>query len=230
VVKVVHYGEADAIISLFTEEIGRVSAMARAARKSAKRFAAALEPMHTIRVTLDERPGQELLGLREATMTKPRPHILVDLARLEAAGQALRWVRSGSPQRPPEPEVWAELTALLDHLDDPADELPPRTHLVASGLRLLRHFGYGLELESCARCGKRCEPARPAYVDAASGGLVCVSCGGGQSPLHHLLDPGTRSRLAAAASGSDAALLPEDTAVAQRLVEEALASHAGVVG
>ena len=224
----VAYGEADAIVTLFTEELGKISAMARGARKSTRRFAAALEPMHTIRVTLDERPGAELLALREASVVRPRAHILGDLDRMNAAGQALRWVRSGSPARTPEPEVWLELECLLERFEDPNDPLPARTHLLATGLRLLKHFGYGLVLDACVRCGRPCDAARTAYVDASAGGLVCQSCGGGQSPLHHLVDPATRLRLAAAAAGRDAALEAADTDVAEKLVNEALVAHAGV--
>jgi len=226
----VPYGEADAVVTLFTEELGKVSAMARGARKSTRRFAAALEPLHALVVALDERPGAELYGLREASVTRPRANLLRDLDRMSAAGQALRWVRAGSPPRTPEPEVWSELESLLERLDDPADPLPPKTHLAASGLRLLRYLGYGLELDACVRCGRRCDPARSAYVDAALGGLICQADGGGQSPSHHLIDAATRQRLSAAARGRDAALLPDDTATALRLVDEALEAHAGVVG
>jgi DNA repair protein RecO (recombination protein O) len=225
---VVHYGEADVIVTLLTEEVGKIAALARGARKSARRFAAALEPMHTIRVTLDERPGAELLGLREAVVMRPRAHLLNDLDRMNAAGQALRWVRAGSPIRTREPEVWAELEGLLERLEEPTSTLPPRTHLLASGLRLLKHFGYGLELDACVRCGKPCDSSRGAYVDAGQGGLICQSCGGGRSPAHHLVDAATRARLAAAASGKDGALAPDDTAIAEKLVNEALAAHAGV--
>lgn len=223
-----HYGEADAIVTLFTEELGKLGALARGARKSTRRFAAALEPIHTIRVTLDERPGADLCALREAVVVRPRAHILGDLGRLNAAGQALRWVRAGSPNRTPEPEMWAELEALLERLDDPNDPLPAQTHLMASGLRLLKHFGYGLVLEACVRCGKPCDAARPAYVDAGLGGLLCRSCGGAKSPLRHLIDPATRSRLSAASSGRDAALRAEDTDIARKLVDGALAAHVGV--
>jgi DNA repair protein RecO (recombination protein O) len=228
VVRVVPYGEADAVVTLFTEAVGKVPAMARGARKSKRRFAAALEPMHTIQVTLEERPGAELLGLREAVVSRPRTHLLNDLDRLNAAGKALRWARGGSPNRTREPEVWGELESLLDRLDDADDQLPPSTHLAASGLRLLRHFGYGLELDACVRCGRACDPGRPAYVDAGAGGLICTACGGGHSPHHHLVDAATRGRLSAAAAGRDAALLPGDTAVTQKLVDEALAGHAGL--
>ncbi|HEY3593570.1 MAG TPA: DNA repair protein RecO, partial [Polyangiaceae bacterium] len=102
------------MVTLFTEEVGKVSAMARGARKSSRRFAAALEPMHGLSVALDERPGAELLALRESNVVRPRIHLLGDLDRLSAAGRALRWVRAGSPPRTPEPEVWSELEALLD--------------------------------------------------------------------------------------------------------------------
>lgn len=189
---------------------------------------AALEPMNTIQVAVDERAGADLLALREAAVVKPRTRILADLDRLDAAGRALRWVRAGSPNRTPEPDVWAELDALLDRLDDPADPLPPETHLAASGLRILKYFGYGLELEACARCGRPCGQGRSAWIDAGAGGLVCQSCGGGHQSRHHLVNAATRARLAAAAAGRDAALVPEDTATAQKLVEEALAAHAGV--
>jgi DNA repair protein RecO (recombination protein O) len=224
----VPYAEADAVVTLFTESLGKIAAMARGARKSKKRFAAALEPMHTVNVTLDERPGAELFGLREALLATPRTHILADLDRMSAAGRALRWARGGSPNRTREAGVWLELETLLDRLDDPADTLPPWTHLAASGLRLLRHFGYGLELDACVRCGRACEPGRAAYVDAGAGGLICQTCGGGHSPHHHLVDAASRARLSAAAAGRDAALLPSDTGVAQRLVDEALAGHAGL--
>jgi DNA repair protein RecO (recombination protein O) len=224
----VPYGEADVVITLFTEALGKVAAMARGARKSKRRFAAALEPMHTVQVTIDERPGAELFGLREAVVVVPRTHILGDLDRMNAAGKALRWARGGSPNRTPENGVWLELETLLGRLDDPADTLPPGTHLAASGLRMLRHFGYGLELDACVRCGRACDPTRSAYVDAGAGGLICQSCGGGQSPHHHLVDAATRGRLSAAASGRDAALHAGDTAVAQKLVDEALAGHAGL--
>jgi len=228
VVRIVHYGESDVIVTLFTEELGKVAELARSARKSRRRFAAALEPMHTIQVTLDEKPGAELLGLREAGVVRPRAHVLGDLDRMNAAGQALRWVRAGSPTHTPEPEVWGELERLLEKLEDPGDPLPPRTHLLATGLRLLKHFGYGLVLDACVRCARPCDPVRTAYVDAGLGGLVCQSCGGGQSTGHHGVDSATRGRLAAAAAGRDVALEPRDNDIAEKLVNEALAAHAGV--
>jgi DNA repair protein RecO (recombination protein O) len=227
VLRVVHYGEADVILTLLTRALGKVSVMARGARKSTRRFAGVLEPMHTLTVRIDERSGADLLGLGEAKISRTRMHLANDLGRLDAAGQALRWVRDGSPARTAEPQVFDEIVTLLDRLDDAELGGSPESLLAATGLRLLRDFGYGLTLAECVRCGKRCDPKRGAWVDAGAGGLVCQACGGG-APTHHLIDAACRGRLAAASEGRDAALEPEDTLVARKLVDEALHAHAGV--
>ena len=46
------YREADLVVTLFTAELGQVSALARAARKSQRRFGGSLEPFHTLEVEL----------------------------------------------------------------------------------------------------------------------------------------------------------------------------------
>ncbi|HXK19309.1 MAG TPA: recombination protein O N-terminal domain-containing protein, partial [Polyangiaceae bacterium] len=75
----VEYGEADLVLTLLTQKLGKVSALARGARKSNKRFGGALEPMHTLAVELDERPGAELFSLLEAKLKVPRAKILSSL-------------------------------------------------------------------------------------------------------------------------------------------------------
>ena len=69
------YGDADLVVSLFSEKLGQVSALARAARKSQRRFGGSLEPFHIVEVELDEAPGAELMRLREAHVRRVRRRI-----------------------------------------------------------------------------------------------------------------------------------------------------------
>ncbi len=209
-------GKRISILSLFTESLGRVSALARGARKSKKRFGGALEPFHTVRVEFDEPASGELFPLRDAALETTRLTLTSNLARMDAAGRALGWIRVATPARTAEPAVWRTLVELLDRLND-AVAVDQRQVLAEQGLLLLAAFGWALELERCVRCGKQCAPGRAAMIDADRGGLVCRACGGARLRM----SGATRARVARGA------LLPEDVDAALGLVEQALRSHAG---
>lgn len=178
-VRSVTFGEADVIATFFTETDGKVSAMVRGARRSTKRFGGALEPIHELFVTLEDK-GKELCTLKEARIAHVRQGIVADLDAMDAAGRALRWVRHLCPARTPEPSAWTSLRALLDVLDA---RFPPLQHLAVFGLGLLADVGYAIDFERCVRCGKPCPDGRPAFVDAAGGGLVCMTCGGARRTI-----------------------------------------------
>jgi len=211
------HGDSDLVLSLFSESLGRISALGRGARRSRKRFGGALEPFHTLLLEVDEPAGGELFLLREASIATLRPTLTGDLSRMDAAGRALSWVRVAAPPRTEEPAVWTTLERLLERLDEPSTT-SPRLVLAEEGLRLLSAFGWGLELSRCVRCGKECEPGRTAMVDPERGGLVCRACGGARFRLVGA----ARARLAAGA------LSPEEVDVALDLIERALRAHVGV--
>ena len=218
----VEYGESDLVVTLLTDTIGRVSALARGARKSVKRFGGVIEPMHTLQIAYDDRSGAELVVLREAKLARARPFLVMNLERMQAAGQALNWVRKAAPPRTPEPEVWAAMEGLLDHLGDPEDLVSPRARLAATGLQLLFAFGWGIDLERCVSCGKAPAVGQAAAVDAARGGLICRDCGGARRRL----SGSERVALTRALSGGT--LSDDSAALALELVEQALKTHGGI--
>jgi DNA repair protein RecO (recombination protein O) len=218
------FGDADAIVTFFTEERGIVSAIARSAMKSSKRFPS-LEPMHLLHVGLEERAGAELGVLAEAAIARTRLVLTASLDGLEAAGHALRWVRRAAPPLTPEPALWAVINAFLDDLDLApelaGDDPTPNARLAGLGFRLLGAIGWGLDLERCVRCGRDCGESSSAFVDPAAGGLVCRACGGGRT----LLREGRRARFLASTMGDDGALRGDDATAAIELIEATLAAH-----
>lgn len=222
------YGEADLVVTLFTEGVGRVSALARAARKSQRRFGGSLEPLHTLAVRLDERADAEVLTLREAKLSTSRPSLLEDLARMEAAGRFLGWLRDTAPERTPEPELWRLAEHCLDELERHAGGGSPARSatlsLAVHGLGLLVACGWRLELERCVQSGVRCPPGKAAMIDPALGGLVSRARGGAPITVSGAL----RERLIAAQAGDGDALREEDAEISLRLVESCLKAHAGV--
>ena len=86
------FGESDLVVTLLSWADGKVSALAKGARKSQKRFGGALEPFQTLSVALEERRG-DLWSLQRAEVQRPRVRLLGRLEAVTAAGEALRWTR-----------------------------------------------------------------------------------------------------------------------------------------
>ncbi len=219
-VRNVPFGDADAMVTFFTEAKGIVSAVARSARRSVRRFPA-LEPMHLLRVGLEERPGDDTAMLVESALARPRLTLVGNLECLEAAGQALRWVRRAAPPHTPEPALWGEVNALLDHLDAAGAGPSASARLAGMGLRMLAAVGWGLDLAGCVRCGKPCEPGASACYDPGEGGLICRACGGAGMRMRGE----RRERLLAASLGDDSALGADEVKLAMEIVDAALAAH-----
>ena len=220
----VEYGEADLVLTLLTQKLGKVSALARGARKSMKRFGGSLEPMHTLLLELDDRPGAELFTLLEAKLLVPRPRILGSLAAMEAAGKALSWARRAAPPRTPEAAPYAVLCTLLDRLAEAPSAQASGIALAEAGLCLLSAFGWGIDFERCVRCGRQALSTQSASVDAVRGGLICRSCGGARLRI----SAATRGHMARAAAGETGVLTGDEAKSALSVVELALGAHAGI--
>ncbi|MEO8184226.1 MAG: DNA repair protein RecO [Deltaproteobacteria bacterium] len=224
------YGEADLIVSLLSEKLGQVSALARAARKSQRRFGGSLEPFHTLEVELNEAPGAELMQLREARLVGPRAGMLTDLSGMEAGGVFLGWVRHSAPAHTPEPGLWQLSQSCLDALESralgaaSAASASPRLILAAHGLWLLDACGWRLELSYCVESGVRCPDGKAALIDPVRGGLVSRARGGAGLRV----SGAARRRLLATQSERTNALEEADVDLTLQLVEGCLRAHAGL--
>jgi DNA repair protein RecO (recombination protein O) len=223
VLRTVDVGDSDVIATLLTERFGKVAAIVRGARKGSRRVGGALEPVHGVAVLLDDR-GADLVTLKEARIVRLRPSAVSSLEALDAAGIALRWARHLFPPRTPEPEGWRVLVELLDTLDDGCSA--PKTALARAGLAMLGAVGYGLELEQCVVCGRRCPDGRAACLDPARGGIVCRACGG----AHTVLAPTARDAARALASGGAGSVGDAEARIVLGVVDRAMAVHAGFEG
>lgn len=224
-VRSIGYGEVDIIATFLTREAGKLACIVRGGRRSQKRFGGALEPIHELFVTIEDK-GRELCLLKEARVSRARHGVTANLEAMEAAGQALRWARHLCPPRVVEPAAWAMLDGLLDVLDERVlrgEAVVPNAATVAFGLRLLAVVGYALELERCVRCGRPCPAGRPAFVDVQAGGIVCSACGGARRTIKGEL----RDRAVRAQRGEGIDFTAAEGAELVVIVEEVMAAHSG---
>lgn len=167
------YGEADRIVTLVTRGLGKVSAIARGARKSRTRFGATLAPFVVAQATMAER--RDLFELSSYTLVRDFTSVSKDVVAMAHASYGVELLRELSPPRHPEPAIFELCLELLDVLT----QAPPRAEtLRAFELRLLTCAGFAPALDRCAACGDL--PRGDVHtVDPGRGGIVCPRCAAG---------------------------------------------------
>jgi DNA repair protein RecO (recombination protein O) len=176
VLRTVDYGESDRVVTLLSEERGKLAAFARGASASRRRFGGALEPFTLLDAEVKERPGSDLLALESVYVVRPFAAIRGDLARIACAGYACELARELVRDAEPHPDLVALLVGYLGLLD--AGPARPAV-LRAFELGALRAAGLMPRLEACARCGRAIAAANEGdrlRFDPAQGGFLCGRC------------------------------------------------------
>jgi DNA repair protein RecO (recombination protein O) len=198
VLRKVAYGEADVIATLLAREQGKLSALARSARRSQRRFGAALELFTVSEVELRPHRGSELWTLSSAQTVESFAELARDVGSLAHASYGTELARELSAAEQPEPALFDLLVELFRSLG----RRGPRIDVLrAFELALLDLIGLSPAFDGCAACGRSDGFAldRGAVLDAARGGAICSTCaagsrGAGVRPL----GAGARAILAAA--------------------------------
>jgi len=179
VLRAVDLRESDRLLTLLTRELGKVSAVARGARSSRKRFGGALELFALVEVVLGRGRGREgLYSLNEATLIDAHADLAADLERLGAAALVIELAREVIPENEPDTRLFgvvAEALGLLSRASSGAT----RVLAISAVLRVLACAGLGLSASRCNACGRKAPPGRRAHFDPRRGGIVCTQCGAG---------------------------------------------------
>jgi DNA repair protein RecO (recombination protein O) len=198
VLRAVPYGEADRIVTLFGRDTGRLSALARGARKSQRRFSGGLGLCAVGTATLRERPGAELMTFERFDVIDSHTPLGMDVARMAHAAYAAELVGKLCAPRQPEVRVYDWLVAFLEHLEIGGASAE---RLRVFELGLLAGVGLAPVLDGCAVCAGGRYAGRPAADvafrwDPDRGGIVCVACARGGRPM----GPAVRAALTALAA------------------------------
>ena len=175
--RAVDHGDSDRIVTFLTQDYGLVSALARGARKSTKRFAGGLEPFSDVAIRYTTKKGQLEGGLFEGglcTLTSATPKrffsgLLGSVERMNAAGKATKWLnRFAQPGIDGSSMFRAGLRAYALMESTPF----PNARGVLFVDQLLFLNGLALRLDSCVVSGKVPGYDEPTYVDPTRGGVI----------------------------------------------------------
>jgi DNA repair protein RecO (recombination protein O) len=171
VLRSIRYGEADRILHLYTPKHGRLSAIAKGARRTRSRFGARLEPFFHVRLVLHEGRG-DLFTVTSADTLAAHGALRDHACTLDSAARACDAVSRLFETGDPHPEVFRLLANGLALLT--ADSANAGAAMgLAFRLKLLLAAGIVPQLTACANCGAT---EHLVGFSGAAGGVVCGGC------------------------------------------------------
>ncbi len=212
VLRSIRYGEADRILHLYTPDLGRLSAIAKGARRSRSRFGARLEPFLRVRAHLHE-GRSELLTVTGVDTVATHAGLREYAATLDSAARACDAVTRLFETSDPHPEVFHLLASELALLAADSAHARPGNGL-AFRLKLLLAAGIVPQLAACAVCG---ETEHLRGFSGAAGGVVCSACEAASFPLEE-----DAYRFLVGALGAPLARAPDGNERVLRQVERAI--------
>jgi DNA repair protein RecO (recombination protein O) len=171
----VNYGDSDLILTLYTRDHGKISALARSARKSKRRFGASIGLFAVSTVDLRQRGSSELWTISSAHLDRDFTPLASDIGAVAHAGYALELIRELSAAEQPDVDLYDLVVELYETLDEFG---PTAMALRAFEMRLLNAVGLAPVLENCvgARSDGDHDLERGAVLDPHRGGATCSRC------------------------------------------------------
>jgi DNA repair protein RecO (recombination protein O) len=166
-----NYGESDRIVVLLTEDGGKISAIAKGARRSVKRFAGgALEPFQELALRLDRKPAFSLAFLHESRIVHTNRALASDLDAFAWASYLTELTEVMTVDRDPCRDLYAlyrEVMSRLGH--EPAE--PLAHHFV---LGLLDRSGWAPDFGICGLCSEPITDESRPILDSRGSGVICA--------------------------------------------------------
>ncbi len=170
VLRTIRLGEADRIVTIMSEQHGKVRAVAKGVRRTSSKFGSRLEPMSHITVLGWQGRG-DLDTINQVEVIDTFRAVREDLERTSAALSMCEVVDQIGQERHSNPRLYQMLIGALGVL---AEHCSPMA-APAFFLKVLVLEGSAPVLDGCVSCGEE-EAALLVAFDPLEGGVLCRSC------------------------------------------------------
>ncbi|MGH7827224.1 MAG: DNA repair protein RecO [Candidatus Binatia bacterium] len=169
------FGESDRIVSLLTENHGKITGIAKGAKRSRKRFANSFEPFSFVVLRFQDRPHSSLAFILTCELQSGYKRLVASLEKIAYASYFVEITEGLIGEREENRAVFNHLRDGLLCLEEKETSL---LFVTAFELRLLQLTGYQPVFDSCRGCGvDRLRLAATAWhFSPRDGGVLCAVC------------------------------------------------------
>jgi DNA repair protein RecO (recombination protein O) len=176
ILRAVDFGESDRILHLLIPDSGRLTAIAKGARRSVRRFAGTLDLFNHLFVQVDLRRPTTMARLDQARLVESFEALRVDPVRFALGCYLLELFDRLAPDGGEPTDMRRLFAFALEALRAISEREPSARLRTLLELRALDALGLRPELRNCIRCGRAAGQGAQVDFHVADGGAVCGAC------------------------------------------------------
>lgn len=189
------HGESDLIVTFFCEHHGRLTGIAKGAKRSKKRFVNKLELFSSLRIRHTTPQNNRLSFIAEAELLDGFIGLRQDFTCYTTATVIRELILLATREVEGDQELYPLLIWVFSSLNEKG---APHPSLIFFLIRFFAIIGYSPQLNSCLQCGSPIEKNAPHDFHLTAGGIQCRRCRPAGSPQKFTLSQGTLRSLSAA--------------------------------
>ena len=181
VLNIIDHGESDKIVTFYCPVIGKLTGIAKGAKRSKKRFVNKLELFSWLEIMYDDGGRGSLVRITEAELVDPFISLREGYEPYVAATLIIELMVCWTRENDADEELFPLLIWALNSLNEGREPLPA---VILFQGRLLSIMGYQPHLSGCIKCGRFDFKAGPYGFSTGRSGLVCAGCRAGSSTAY----------------------------------------------
>ncbi len=175
----VDFGDYDLIVTFLTRDKGKLSVIAKSAKKSVKRFSGVLELFSVLNIVCGRPRRGGMPVLQEATLRRPFSRIRHDVKKTAYASYWAELINRWLEDHDAQDELFVLFMHVLDVLD--AGSVAEEALSVMFQMRFLAISGHCPSLDhcGCCNCGLETLAQNRVFFDVKNGRIACPRCANG---------------------------------------------------
>jgi len=201
VLRVVEFSETSCIVTLFTRTLGKISTIAKGARRKKSPFEAALDLIAICRIVFLHKSSQSLDILTEAKLQRRFRSSAIDLDRFYAGLYLIELLNLMTDDADPHEDLFDEAVSAIELIDaanvvngsnegNLGSATSTKHALLNFEIRLLDLLGHLPMLTNCVDCGRAKTTISRVQFGLNRGGIICQNCRPGKTNVVSLSSEG----------------------------------------
>jgi DNA repair protein RecO (recombination protein O) len=179
----IKYGDTSVIVTLFTKDFGKMTAIVKGGRNPKSKMGLIVDAFNHLQIVIYKKDSRDIQLISNADIISYFPNIKNDLETLKYAQAVLELIKNLTVEHETNQKLFNGLIRILSLMDE-SKELAV-TSFARFFMFFLSELGYQLQLEKCSRCGKK-ELLNSELSYNYDLGIFCIDCQANVSETYHI--------------------------------------------